>query len=226
VGAFPTKPGPNGARVFISKNNNGADDEERGRNLRAQTIRTFKDEALFGPCLARKSHQESVEQTVTPPISMYGVEIDAFREYDDDNGNSNDYCLPAVIQSAFHKLDIKFAVSFHSTNQRAREFVYLERVLEAFIFPPTMKLELKNQLMKSAIVEYSDSFSSGWDEQWEGDFQLRTKHKEREGDCNVPQSHVEDSENMGIWLSRQRASKNEGSLDKSREERFTNLGVV
>jgi ribosomal protein L7Ae-like RNA K-turn-binding protein len=66
-----------------------------------------------------------------------------------------------------------------------------------------------------------------WDvlsQQWEDNFQLLVQYKEREGDCNVPYSHVEGGEKLGRWLSKQRTKKKNGKLDKRREERLNNLG--
>ena len=53
-------------------------------------IRSFTNTSLFGPCLVHKSYRESVEQNVTLPVSLYGVDMKPFHKYDnDDNGNDN-----------------------------------------------------------------------------------------------------------------------------------------
>ena len=56
-------------------------------------------------------------------------------------------------------------------------------------------------------------------------FALLAQYKEREGDCNVPNRHKEDGENLGIWLSRQKQLKKKGSLSVEREEKLVTLGV-
>ena len=68
-----------------------------------------------------------------------------------------------------------------------------------------------------------------WDvlaDQWEKMFALLNEFKKREGHCNVPQSHKEDGENLGKWLNRQRTAMKAGKLDRIREKRLEEVGVV
>ncbi|VEU39132.1 unnamed protein product [Pseudo-nitzschia multistriata] len=141
VPVLPTKPSPEGDRVFLKKYGAEANEEEsNGEHTKESRIRSFSDETLFGPCLARNTYRESVEQNITVPIGLFGVDMGVFQEYDndfangaigDDNENfgepkpEKDYYLPLAIQSAFQKLNVSHAVTFHSTNQRAREFLSL-----------------------------------------------------------------------------------------------------
>ena len=58
---------------------------------------------------------------------------------------------------------------------------------------------------------------------WEERFDLLKQFKQREGHCNVPQSHEEDGANLGKWVSRQRHLNKTGKLDVDRQ---TRLGEV
>jgi len=58
---------------------------------------------------------------------------------------------------------------------------------------------------------------------WERNFQLLRKFYEREGHCNVPQSHVEDEIKLGRWLSDQRRFKKSKRLDSKRVNRLNEL---
>ena len=62
--------------------------------------------------------------------------------------------------------------------------------------------------------------------QWEDMYSLLLKYKKREGHCDVPQSHQEDGQTLGIWLNNKRQKKRKGLLDKDMEDIMTNLGVV
>merc|ERR1712194_802391 len=68
-----------------------------------------------------------------------------------------------------------------------------------------------------------------WDvlnQQWENNFNLLVKYKDREGDCNVPNKHEEDGENLGLWLSNQRTANNNGKIDTQKRKLLDDLGVV
>jgi predicted helicase len=89
--------------------------------------RSFDDETLFGPCIFKRTYRESTEQNITVPITMMVVdrtEVHSLLGVGVDLENlSPDELKPLVLAAAFTKLDVKHAVSFHSTNARARAFV-------------------------------------------------------------------------------------------------------
>ena len=62
-------------------------------------------------------------------------------------------------------------------------------------------------------------------DQWERTFVLLQQYKEREGNCNVIDSHEEDGVKLGEWLSRQRQLYKKGKIDESYQQRLENLGV-
>ena len=43
--------------------------------------------------------------------------------------------------------------------------------------------------------------------------------------CDVPQSHKEDGENHGLWVSNQRMAFKKGKLDPKRAQRLEGLGM-
>jgi hypothetical protein len=63
-------------------------------------------------------------------------------------------------------------------------------------------------------------------QQWNTMYTLLKEYKDREGDCNVPQRHKEDNENLGTWLSTQRQTKKKGKLHYEKEEKLNTIGIV
>lgn len=61
---------------------------------------------------------------------------------------------------------------------------------------------------------------------WMHYFQLLVRFKDREGHCRVPAEYVEDGENLGDWLVRQkRAHHRRGTLSSERYQCLMDLGV-
>jgi len=56
-------------------------------------------------------------------------------------------------------------------------------------------------------------------------FNLLLKFKEREGHCRVPTKQVEEGENLGRWLGRQKEAHRKGELDPERFQKLDELGV-
>merc|ERR1712238_563139 len=78
-------------------------------------------------------------------------------------------------------------------------------------------------------IKRLDEIGVVWDvqkQQWENFFNLLVKYKDREGHCNIPQSHEEDGQNLGAWLSTQRKLKNKGKLTTDLIKRLDEVGVV
>ena len=61
---------------------------------------------------------------------------------------------------------------------------------------------------------------------WETMYTLLTQYKQKEGHCNVPQSHQDDGEKLGIWLKTQRREKKNGSLDAVKAKKLEELNIV
>jgi hypothetical protein len=62
--------------------------------------------------------------------------------------------------------------------------------------------------------------SAKWDEM----YALLQQYKEREGHCNVPQSHTEDEGNLGKWVSLQRYVKRKERFDPDRQKQLEEIG--
>ena len=52
------------------------------------------------------------------------------------------------------------------------------------------------------------------------------RYKEREGNCNVPTSHIEDGKDLGSWLNRQRQARAAGKLNPSFIKDLEATGVI
>jgi hypothetical protein len=60
---------------------------------------------------------------------------------------------------------------------------------------------------------------------WDELYALLQQFKKREGYFKVPQTHIEDGANLGIWVSRQRHLKKKEKLDPYREKRLEDIGL-
>jgi len=60
---------------------------------------------------------------------------------------------------------------------------------------------------------------------WEYMFVLLVRYNDKTGSCNVPQDHIEDGENLGIWLKNQRQAKKKEKLNNERKQKLEDLGV-
>jgi len=64
--------------------------------------------------------------------------------------------------------------------------------------------------------------------QWERNFALLEQYKEREGHCDVPDSHQEGGSKLGNWLKRQRQARKGNqryTLSLERTERLDKVGI-
>ena len=52
------------------------------------------------------------------------------------------------------------------------------------------------------------------------------KYKDREGHCNVSNSHKENGENLGTGLNKQHSVNKEGKLNIDKIKRLDDIGVV
>jgi ribosomal protein L7Ae-like RNA K-turn-binding protein len=59
---------------------------------------------------------------------------------------------------------------------------------------------------------------------WDEMHALLKQFKNREGHCNVPQSHTEDEANLGTWANTQRQLKRKEQLDPNRTQRLEDIG--
>uniref|UniRef100_A0A7S3W2U3 Helicase-associated domain-containing protein n=1 Tax=Emiliania huxleyi TaxID=2903 RepID=A0A7S3W2U3_EMIHU len=83
--------------------------------------------------------------------------------------------------------------------------------------------ERKVSALSDEDVERLEALGVMWDvltEQWERMFGLLQAFQEREGHANVPYGHVEDGEQLGVWLGTQRTRyKARGLSEGARAER-------
>ena len=77
-----------------------------------------------------------------------------------------------------------------------------------------------DDLVQSISVAISDKLGSSWDE----NYGRLVKFKEREGNCLVPDKHIEDGFRLSAWVARQR-SRNE-RLSEEQRQRLDELGFI
>ena len=53
----------------------------------------------------------------------------------------------------------------------------------------------------------------------------REAYHKREGHCDVPKSHKEGGENLGLWVADQRTASKKGKLDPERTRRLEAIGI-
>jgi superfamily II DNA or RNA helicase len=87
-------------------------------------------------------------------------------------------------------------------------------------------LHRRNELSPER-VQRLDHLGFAWDPReiaWEDGFRHLKIYKEREGHCFVPQSHRENGNRLGQWVSVQRSEKD--NLSEARRQRLDDLGFV
>eukprot|EP00980_Cylindrotheca_fusiformis_P013431 scaffold3436_cov66-Cylindrotheca_fusiformis.AAC.3 len=81
----------------------------------------------------------------------------------------------------------------------------------------------------SRRIQILEEAGVAWDAQdckWNQMFKLLLQYKDREGHTQVPRTHQEEGQNLGIWLSLQRVVKRRGALELDRQDRLEKAGVV
>jgi predicted helicase len=128
-------------QLLVNDNNNN---NSESSSLEQQPVRSFLNENLFGPCIVRKTQQQSVEQNATVPIKLIVMDKEEI-EYilqqsllENNHNNNNhgivldgtnnnnikyDSLVPFAVEATFHKYNVSHAVSFHSNNYRASTFM-------------------------------------------------------------------------------------------------------
>jgi len=80
--------------------------------------------------------------------------------------------------------------------------------------------------MSASRRQKLDELGFVWDPfetDWEEGFRYLTMYKEREGDCRVPRTHMENGFSLGHWVNRQRHKKR---LSEVQRQRLDKLGFV
>eukprot|EP00980_Cylindrotheca_fusiformis_P001140 scaffold318_cov110-Cylindrotheca_fusiformis.AAC.12 len=84
----------------------------------------------------------------------------------------------------------------------------------------SLKLDRQDRLEKAGVVLDPRT------QYWESKFRLLVQYKDREGHTQVPYNHQEEGQDLGIWLTAQRAAKRRGALKLDRQDRLEKAGVV
>jgi hypothetical protein len=157
---------------------------------------------------------------------------DDFDDDDDDDNNNvnssrrsyNNFITTfqaMVSEDPELKQDVLFVVDKMSELGRPLESTeFPERFLNSFELPSAWSYKLKTDMMNSVVVEFKRG------SKWERMYKLLLMYKKKEGNCNVPQNHKEDGENLGQWLDRQRYNKKKGRLDTKKEQQLNAIGVT
>ena len=102
----------------------------------------------------------------------------------------------------------------------------------------TQRTAKRDGFLSIERIQQLNSIGIVWnviDKHWEDRFALLVKYNAREGHCNVPSRHKEDSknlgkwvenENLGKWLCKQRTARRDGFLSIERIQQLNNVGIV
>ena len=96
----------------------------------------------------------------------------------------------------------------------------------------SLGLWVVNQRMRASVLSSErrrrlDELGFAWDPQesaWEKGFRHLTTYKEREGHCNVPQTHQEEGFRLGSWAADQR--RNRDTLSRDHRQRLDDIGFA
>ena len=125
---------------------------------------------------------------------------------------------------AFAESDEELREAFYSM---AREQARTGRMLRADELPAAVQrlmgddgveLERVLPLLSTSVTELVGS--------WERMLGLLLACREREGHCDVPNSHLERGDKLGGWLGRQRTAYRRGTLESRRVRALEAAGVV
>ena len=133
--------------------------------------------------------------------------------------NGDEFSLSNITLAIFHR-----ALSSYAGRAAAAEHKRLKKLKETNGLDP--KEEAKLERMDRRLKNLSSAGGRKNSSKWDRTFDLLVQYEEREGHCDVPQRHVEDGSNLGMWLSNQRKAFRKGDLDKERRQRLGDLGVA
>jgi len=86
------------------------------------------------------------------------------------------------------------------------------------------KLRISREQKLDEIGIIWDNIST---ESWEGMYSLLLEFHKREGNCKIPQGYItQDGKKLGTWLMTQRNYRRKGKLNKDREQRLNNAGIL
>ena len=106
-----------------------------------------------------------------------------------------------------------------------KEHVEEGRYLGAWV--NTQRNALQNSRMSSKRKELLDEIGFCWDVKesaWQENYALLKMYKEREGDCLVPDRHVEEGKRLGKWVSTQRNALQNGRMTSGRKSLLDEIG--
>jgi len=135
-------------------------------------VRSLLDESLSGQRIVKQTQRESVEQNSTLPITLCAMDRKEILSLVGPSGmdlrkdmTSRESLLSFAIQAAFTKFNVSHAVSFHSYDKRAREFVTsaketLRDAIAVFCVDGTMSAKERDQILENAKREPRSIVSS------------------------------------------------------------------
>jgi len=161
-------------------------EEDDGIEENKDSCRSFLDKRLFGKCIVKRTYRDSVEQNATLPLTICALDRKEIVSLVGTSGMdlandmvSRDSLLPFAVQAAFTNLNVTHGVSFHSCNNRAREFAenakkVLKEDISVFCVDGTMSAKERDRVLENAkkesrsIVANCRLLSTGVDEtNWE-----------------------------------------------------------
>jgi len=93
----------------------------------------------------------------------------------------------------------------------------------------TQRQQKKKEKLSFRLVKRLEDAGVVWDvltKQWEKNYHMLLKFRQREGHSNVPRSHIEHSVKLGNWLNTQRQKKKKERLELSCENKLNEMDVV
>ena len=92
----------------------------------------------------------------------------------------------------------------------------------------TQRQDFKKGRLDESYQQRLEAAGVSWDpfaDQWESNFALLEKYKEREGRIDVPWNFEENGIKLGGWVGKQRQLYKKGKMDESYQRRLENLGM-
>jgi hypothetical protein len=119
--------------------------------------------------------------------------------------------------------DVLFVTEMTERNGKSNVTDFPLSLLETFQLPETVSLGIRQNFIQSVVMELVGTNNVF---PWMGWYALLKRYKDREGNCLVPEDHVEEGKNLGRWTSMQRDALRTGGMTIGKKQRLDEIGFI
>ncbi|CAB9523514.1 helicase [Seminavis robusta] len=129
-------------------------------------VRSFNNQSLFGQTVEKKTRREAEQMNITVPLKLFVVSkqelLSVFPSLLHDDNQLRDESIPAllpfILKAAMEKCNASHAVSFHSRNARAKQFIVdAGEVLDQDVFAADINGNMKRTMQESILKKAKEA---------------------------------------------------------------------